>query len=79
MSIDQLTAEAMALPPEERLALAHTLYDSVPDQQEDEDWEPDPGDLQKWSQRAEELRSGKVVGLSWEEVLAATERELGCD
>ena len=78
MSIDQLTTEAMSLSAEERLTLAHTLLDTVPDQ-EDEELELDPEYQRELQRRVEELRSGKVVGLSWKEVLAAAERELGCD
>ena len=77
MSIDQLTAEAMTLSAEERLTLAHTLLDSVPDQEDDEEF--DPEFIKELNRRADELASGKVIGLSWEEVRAAVQRELGCD
>ncbi len=75
MSIDQLTAEALALPPEERLTLAHTLYESVPEEEK----EFDPEYWREILRRAEEMESGKVVGIPWEEVQAKMRRELECD
>ena len=77
MSIDQLTAEAMALTPEERLTLAHTFYNSVPPGQEDAEFDPEY--MQEILHRAEELESGKAVGIPWEEVMASARREIGCD
>lgn len=67
MSIDQLTAEAMALPPEERLVLGHTLIDSVPVQEEDEEFTPEY--TQEILRRIEEMESGKVQGIPHEEVM----------
>ncbi len=66
MSIDQLTAEAMALPPKERLMLADALYDSVPIE---EDEEFDPEYRQEILRRIEKMESGKVQGIPHEEVM----------
>ena len=76
MSIDQLTAEAMALSAEERLTLAHTLLDSVPDQEEEEF---SPEFIRELMHRVEELDSGKVAELSHEEVMLEARRGLECD
>ena len=76
MSFDQVTTEAMALTPEERLTLADALYNSVP---AGEDEEFDPQYMQEIQQRIEELDSGKVKGIPWEEVQAKMRREFGCD
>ena len=76
MSIDQLTAEALSLPPEERETLAQKLWESI-DDQEELDLEPEY--MREVLRRVEELRSGKVVGIPWEEVLASARREIGCD
>lgn len=75
MSIDQLTAEAMALPPEERLTLAHALFESVPEEEE----EFDPEFIRELMRRVEELDSGKVAELSHEEVMQEARRILECD
>ena len=77
MSIDQLTAEAMALPPEERLAFAYTLIDSVPGQEEDEEFDPEY--MREIMRRVEEMESGKVVGIPHEEVMEELRRIVECD
>ena len=82
MSIDQLTAEVMALPPEKRWALGHLLIDSVPGQEEDAELDPEefePEYMQEIHRRIEELDSGKVKGIPWEEVQAKMRQEFGCD
>ena len=76
MSIDQLTAEALALPLEEREVLAHALLDSIGDQ---EDFEIEPEYLKEILRRAEELDSGAVAELSHEEVMESARKALECD
>ena len=76
MSIDQLTAEAMALPLEEREVLAQKLWESIDEQEE---LDLDPEYKRVVLRRLEELESGKVVGLSWEEVQASARCKPGCD
>ena len=66
MSIDQLTAEAMALPLKERLMLADALYASAPIE---EDEEFDPEFTRELMRRVEEMDSGKVQGIPHEEVM----------
>ena len=66
MSIDQLTAEAMALPLKERLMLADALYASAPTE---EDEEFDPEFTRELMRRIEEMDSGKVQGIPHEEVM----------
>ena len=76
MSIDQLTAEALALPPEDRETLAHALLDSVQNQEE-------PGFdaecLREINRRVEELDSGAVQGIPHEEVMREARRIIECD
>ncbi len=76
MSIDQLTAEALALPTEDREALAYTLLDSVPAKDEpefDEDF------LRELHRRGEELDSGAVQGIPHEEVMREARCIVECD
>ncbi len=75
MSIDQLTAEAMALPPKERVALAHALLDSA---DAEEEIELDPAFRAELRRRCEELDSGKVKGIPHEEVMEAVRRAIQC-
>ena len=66
MSIDQLTAEVMALPLKERLMLADALYASAPIEEDDEF---DPEFTRELTRRIEEMDSGKVQGIPHEEVM----------
>ena len=65
MAPKDVLSAALALPPDERLALASELLASVEQPWTDE-WE------RAWAteldRRAEELDSGKVKGIPWEEV-----------
>jgi putative addiction module component (TIGR02574 family) len=71
MTLDQLAAEALNLPREERAELADRLFESL-----------DTGELtatdKLWAseakRRADELLSGQVQGLPGEEVLAEARR-----
>jgi putative addiction module component (TIGR02574 family) len=65
--VDELLKRAMALPPEDRGALAASLLDSL-----DECLEVDVDVEAAWQQeiarRMEEVRSGKVKTIPWREV-----------
>lgn len=62
--VSELLKKALALPPEARAALAGSLLDSLDDT-------VDPGAEEAWSKeiarRIEELDSGKVKPVPWEE------------
>lgn len=75
MSTQQLTAEAMALPLPERVALAQELWRSIEDGAVDAD---EQAVLQEAARRDEELSSGAVGGRSHEDVLAAAMRAIRC-
>lgn len=64
--LDELLKRAMALPPEDRAAMANSLLDSL-DETEDEDAEAAWGDEIK--RRVDDIRSGQVKTIPGEEVL----------
>ncbi|HXI24604.1 MAG TPA: addiction module protein [Pyrinomonadaceae bacterium] len=73
MSTEQIIADAMALPLAERVSLAQTLWESI------DAGLPDADELtavKEAIQRDEELSSGKVTGLTHEEVMEAVRRAL---
>lgn len=76
MSTEQITAEAMALPLVERVALAQALWESIdsglPDTDEREA-------VREAIRRDEELASGRVTGRTHEEVMEAARRALKCE
>ncbi len=76
MSIDQLTAEALALPPEERETLVQTLQESLSNEEEEH---MDPEYLHEIQRRAEEMRAGVVQGIPHEEVMREVQRIIECD
>ena len=59
MSIDQLTAEAMALPLGDRVRLLLEIQDSLPDERKSAF---DPEYLHEVARRADELKPGSAVG-----------------
>jgi putative addiction module component (TIGR02574 family) len=65
--VDELLKRAMALPPQDRGALAASLIDSL-----DEGLESDPETEVAWqhevARRMEEIESGKVKTIPWQEV-----------
>jgi len=63
--LDDLLKKAMSLPPEARAALASSLLDSL-DQTVDEDAET--AWQQEIARRMDEVRSGKVKPIPWNEV-----------
>ena len=74
MTIEQLAAEALSLPSEERAKLADRLVESLDAaeiSQLDQLW---AGEAQR---RLEEVRSGRVQTISGEEALAQVRRSLG--
>jgi putative addiction module component (TIGR02574 family) len=74
MSLTILKREALKLPKAQRLKLAGVLLDSVPaDRLVDEE----PLTMAEIDRRADELKSGKVKGISSEIVHAAARRRAG--
>jgi putative addiction module component (TIGR02574 family) len=71
-----LIDQALALPLEERIQLAEALWQSISDGLP-ADSERDA--LNQAAQRANELSSGKVVGRTHAEVMAAARKSLECD
>ena len=73
--VDELLKRAMALPPEDRGALAASLLDSL-----DEGLEVNPDIEAAWQQeiarRMEEIESGKVKTVPWREVQKRAEAAL---
>jgi putative addiction module component (TIGR02574 family) len=65
--LDELLKRAMALPPEDRAAMANSLLESL-DETEDEDAEAAWGDEIK--HRVDDIRSGRVKTIPGEQVLA---------
>lgn len=74
MSIEQLTRAAISLPENERRELIRRLLATLPAQGEDE---IDPQFMAELLRRDEEMESGRVEGLSHEEVMARARRALG--
>jgi putative addiction module component (TIGR02574 family) len=62
--ISDLLKRALALPVEERAALANTLLDSLetPNQSLDEAWD------EEVARRMQDLKAGKAVTVPWEEL-----------
>jgi len=76
MSTEQLIAEALNLPLEERVSLAQALWESIDAGLPDTDERAAVIEVIK---RDEELSSGKVTGRTHEEVMQAARRALECD
>ena len=75
MSTQQITAEAMALPLSERVALAQTLWQSIDAGLADAD---EREAAREAARRDQELTSGTVVARTHEEVMQAARRAIGC-
>ena len=73
MSTEQLIADAMALPLEERVSLAQALWESIDAGLADTD---ERAAVNEAIQRDEELSSGKVTGRTHEEVMQTARRAL---
>ena len=76
MSTEQLTADAMALPLLERVALAQALWSSINGGLGEAD---ERAVLSEVVRRDEELSSGAAVGRTHGEVMDAARRSIGCD
>ena len=72
-TLEQVTREAMGLPPHLKLALAESLIESA-------EAARDPGVEAAWeaeiSDRVQALDAGRVVGVSYEEVLRSVAQHL---
>ena len=73
MSTDQLTAEALALPMEERVSLAQALWKSINAGLAEAD---EASAIAEAIRRNDELSSGAVTARSHEEVMDAARRAL---
>ena len=62
--VSDLLKQALALPPEERAALANTLLDSLdsPAPSVEEDWDKEV------ARRMEDVKAGKAVTVPWEQL-----------
>lgn len=76
MSADQLTAEAMALPLQERVSLAQALWESIEAGLPDTDEQSAASEVIR---RDEELSSGAAVARAHPEVMQAARRAIGCE
>jgi len=72
-ALEEVTKEAMALPPRQRLALAEFLIESA-------DAAVDPEAEAAWDceirDRMDAIDEGRVTGVAYEEVMRAAERRL---
>ncbi len=73
MTTEQLIADAMALPLSERVSLAQALWESIDAGLPDAD---ERAAVAEAIRRDEELSSGRVTGLTHEEVMQAARRSL---
>ena len=76
MTTEELIADAMALPLSERVSLAQALWESIDAGLLESDQDEA---IREAIRRDEELLSGKVVGLTHEEVMEAARQALKCD
>lgn len=75
MSTEQLTTEAMALSLPERVSLAQALWESIDAGLPDMNEHDAVGEAVR---RDEGLSSGAAVGRTYEDVMAAAKRAIGC-
>ena len=76
MTTEELTEQLLALPLAERVRLAQALWQSI------HDADANGFDAETYRlarNRAGELESGEVQGLTHEEVMRAARRAIGCD
>ncbi len=74
--LDQLTAQALALQPEDRLILAQKLWDSVAPTSIAQPDDIDEELVAEFWRRDEEIESGKVKTFSHEEVMEAARKAM---
>ena len=72
-TLEELTAQALQLPPDDRMALAESLLLTI-----DESRDPliDDGIVAEWEGRLRELCEGKITGIPAEQVLREIRDEL---
>ncbi len=73
MSIDQIAAEALRLPPSERALLAESLWESLSDPFEGIEAD-DASSVQLALERDRQIESGEVQAISHEELMARLRR-----
>lgn len=78
MSREQLTVAALALPLDEQVELAQTLWENIHNHGMDTP-AVDEALLAEVRRRDEELSSGSVQGYAHEEVMAAARQAIGCE
>jgi putative addiction module component (TIGR02574 family) len=70
--LQKLLDEARKLSPNDRVELAHELFESVDDEELDDDQITPPAEDAEWAaelqRRIAEMESGAVKGIPWEEV-----------
>jgi putative addiction module component (TIGR02574 family) len=74
MSIDQIAAEALRLPPEERALLAESLWESLEDPYESRTHLDDDAAIALAVERNRQIESGEVQVLSHDELMARLRR-----
>lgn len=71
-NLQKLLDEARKLSPNDRVELAHELFESVDDEELDEDQITPPAEDAEWAEelqrRIAEMETGVVKGIPWEEV-----------
>jgi hypothetical protein len=78
MSANQLTAKALALPLKQRVGLAQTLWRSIEHNLPETLDGTEAGAVAAARRRDEELGSGRVVGRTHQQVMAAARKALRC-
>ncbi len=73
MSIDQIAAEALRLPPSERALLAESLWESLSDPFEGTEAD-EASSVQLAVERDRQIESGEVRAISHEELMARLRR-----
>lgn len=76
MSTEELAAEVIALPLDERVSLAQALWQSIDANLPEVD---DQDAVREAVRRDAELESGAVIGRTHTEVMRAARKAIGCD
>lgn len=74
MSIEQIAAEALRLPPKERAMLAESLWESLTDPFKIPAWTEDSEAVALATERDRQLESGEVQPISHEEMMGRLSR-----
>jgi len=74
MSIDQLTVEALLLPPQQRALLAGSLWESLDDPFENHAETSDAAAVALAVERDQQIESGEVKAVSHNEMMARLRR-----